>query len=276
MEQPVFAEVTQSGREHKRRAAQAFDGTAATYGTGGDFHDRFAQRLVELADMGPGQHVLDVATGTAPAAIASAKRVGTTGWVIGVDLSAGILRHAQTHTASLANVWLCQSDAEELPFADGLFDVVLCSSSVVWFPDIPAAFREWKRVLKSDGMAMFSCFAQTANPTSHLLRKHLADYGIALPNLNAPLDTPEKCRALMQQAGFAECDIITEQWGGYIRNDANCIFENAWNGNRSRFGFNLDADPFELLKTAMGREIDASMTAQGFWNDTTAFFVRAM
>src|SRR5579862_6941183 len=53
----------------RQQVQAAFDVTGPAYGTPGDFHWPFAERLIHRAPLAPGQHVLDVATGTAPAAI---------------------------------------------------------------------------------------------------------------------------------------------------------------------------------------------------------------
>ena len=87
-----------------------------------EWRDRFANRLVEFARLQKGQKVLDVATGTGIVAIASAKLVGSTGKVVGVDISSGMLKQARSKIAAegLQNVELIQADADYLNFPDNL------------------------------------------------------------------------------------------------------------------------------------------------------------
>jgi ubiquinone/menaquinone biosynthesis C-methylase UbiE len=66
-----------------------------------EFHRRAATRLVELAKLQSGKHVLDIATGTGLAAIAAAMVVGSTGSVLGTDFSLGMLQQAQQKVDAL-------------------------------------------------------------------------------------------------------------------------------------------------------------------------------
>jgi ubiquinone/menaquinone biosynthesis C-methylase UbiE len=257
--------------------ARAFDATPASYGSNGDFHERFAQRLVEVAGLRPGQSVLDVATGTAPAAIAAAMAVGSSGYVCGIDISAGILHSAteRIKIAGLTNINICRSDAEQLPFPNELFNVVLCSSAMAWLPDIPSVLAEWQRVLRSGGQLSFSCFSQTAQPMGRILHTHLTHYGISLPDLNEPLDTQDKCRYLLQCTGYTLSDIYIEQWGAYV-SDVEIAFEAAWKGIRSRFGLELQKQELRELKSACLHDARKMMDERGFLNDLTVFFVSAV
>jgi ubiquinone/menaquinone biosynthesis C-methylase UbiE len=68
--------------EHKRRVTATYNLASAGYDQEPvRFFPLCANRLVELIDLQPGQHILDVATGTGAAAIAAAKRAGPTGHV---------------------------------------------------------------------------------------------------------------------------------------------------------------------------------------------------
>ncbi len=119
--------------QFKAGVRASFDATSPTYGTAGDYHWAFAQRLVERAPLRPGLQVLDVATGTGPAAIMTARIVGLEGRVVGIDLSPGILELAKCNVAAagLEQVQVVVGDAEQLDFPDEQFDGILCSSSIV-------------------------------------------------------------------------------------------------------------------------------------------------
>lgn len=236
----------------------------------------FANRLVELAKLQTGQKVLDIATGTGIVAIASAKIVGSTGKVVGVDISSGMLQQAQAKidVECLQNIELIEADADYLNFADNSFDAVLCSSAIVYLTELPAALRSFYRFLKPDGIVAFSCFAQTAMTISVLYRAKLQDYGITASNPNEILGTPEKCRKMLQTAGFKDIEIHTEQFGFYL-NEA----ESAWQGNsNSACGyevFQLPPEKLAQLKAEYIRELETSATDEGIWNNATAFFVVA-
>ncbi len=236
----------------------------------------FANRLVELAKLESGQKVLDIATGTGIVAIASAKIVGSIGKVIGVDISSRMLQQAQSKidAEGLPNIELIEADAEYLSFADNSFDAILCSSAIVYLTDIPAALRSWYRFLKPQGIVAFSCFAETAMTISVLYRAKLQDCGITVANPNKILGTPEKCLETIQNAGFKDVDIKTEQFGFYLSEA-----QSAWQANsNSACGyqvFQLSPEKLAQLKAEYLTELETLATDKGIWNDALAFFVVA-
>ncbi len=121
------------------------------------YEDRFvpaifaewAPLLADIAHVGPGQAVLDVACGTGIVARTVADRVGDTGRVTGVDLNVGMLAVARRIRPDLD--WR-QGDAAALPFEDGTFDTVLCQMAMMFFPDRAGALREMARVARPGGI----------------------------------------------------------------------------------------------------------------------------
>lgn len=79
------------------------------------FHEKFASRLVELADLKKGHRVLDVATGTGLVAIAASEIVGSEGYVLGTDFAAGMLQQARikAETLNLKNIEFMELDADD-------------------------------------------------------------------------------------------------------------------------------------------------------------------
>ena len=96
-------------------AGSHFDQRSATYDQSG-VHRRVASAPADGAALGPGLHVLDVAAGTGLLALNIAKRVGSTGTVLGIDVSAGMLAEANSKAeeADLRNVTSVLGDAERL------------------------------------------------------------------------------------------------------------------------------------------------------------------
>lgn len=112
--------------------------------------------LVDAADVGPGDSVLDVACGTGVFARAAAARVGPTGTVKGIDLSEGMLTVARRLRPDLD--WR-RGDAEDLPFEDASFDAVVCQSGLMFFSDVTAALREMRRVARPEGRIAVQVYA---------------------------------------------------------------------------------------------------------------------
>jgi SAM-dependent methyltransferase len=108
----------------------------------------WAPHLVDAAGVAPGQAVLDVGCGTGVVAREAADRMGGQGSVVGLDLNEGMLAVARRLRPDIE--WR-QGDAAEVPFQDGSFDVVLCQSALMFFPDRARALREMARVLTPDG-----------------------------------------------------------------------------------------------------------------------------
>src|SRR5436309_10967668 len=92
-------------REMFERIAGLYDpmNTAMTAG----LHHRWRARAVDLARVGPGSRVLDVATGTGDMAIELARRVAPGGEVVGCDFAEGMLDRARTKATGARELWVC-------------------------------------------------------------------------------------------------------------------------------------------------------------------------
>ena len=114
-------------------------------------HHQWRRRAVELAGIGPGDRVLDVATGTGDLAIELAKRVGPSGEVIGSDFSEGMLELARKKAPQLRFEW---GNALELPYADDAFDAATVGFGARNFSDIDRGLAELTRVVRPGGRVL--------------------------------------------------------------------------------------------------------------------------
>jgi ubiquinone/menaquinone biosynthesis C-methylase UbiE len=108
------------------------------------------QALVEDAEIGSGQTVLDIATGPGEPALSLAALVGSEGKVFGIDPIPGMIEAARRAAANLdlKNVQFEVASADHLPFAAEIFDAVICRFGAMFFPSPVDAAREILRVLK--------------------------------------------------------------------------------------------------------------------------------
>jgi demethylmenaquinone methyltransferase / 2-methoxy-6-polyprenyl-1,4-benzoquinol methylase len=109
---------------------------------------RWRRAMISRIEPGPGQTVLDVASGTAGVALGLARRGAT---VVGVDLTEQMLRQGQRNVAGAAmdeRIRLVAGRAEQLPFGDAAFDALTFTYLLRYVVDPEATLRELARVVK--------------------------------------------------------------------------------------------------------------------------------
>ncbi|MFO1036199.1 MAG: methyltransferase domain-containing protein [Geminicoccaceae bacterium] len=118
--------------------------------------------MLSMADLRPGERVLDVAAGTGLVTFRAAEAVGPTGSVTGTDISGEMVERARDmgRAHGQATVQFERADAEDLPFAEGLFDVALCGLGLMYVPDPVQALREMRRVLRPGGRAAVAVWGE--------------------------------------------------------------------------------------------------------------------
>ncbi|HSZ69143.1 MAG TPA: ubiquinone/menaquinone biosynthesis methyltransferase [Solirubrobacteraceae bacterium] len=148
-----------------------FDGIAWVYDalnsamTAG-LHHRWRERAVDLARVGPGDRVLDVATGTGDLALELARRVAPGGEVLGSDFSEGMLARARAKADGAVRFeW---GDALALPYPDDSFDAATVGFGARNFSDLPRGLAEMARVVRPGGRVLVLEFTTpTRPPLSH-------------------------------------------------------------------------------------------------------------
>lgn len=113
-----------------------------------------AGHLVRFAGIHKGQKVLDVGTGTGVVAVTAARQGAQ---VTGLDLTPDLLQHARTNaTMAGVDVRWDEGDAEQLPYADASFDVVVSQFGHMFAPRPEVATAEMLRVLIPGGRIAFA------------------------------------------------------------------------------------------------------------------------
>jgi SAM-dependent methyltransferase len=152
----------------------------------------------------PGQAVLDVACGTGVVARTAADRMGGRGRVVGLDLNEGMLAVARRLRPDIE--WR-QGDAAELPFDAGSFDVVLCQSALMFFPDRAAALRQMARVATARGTVAVQVWDRLEAQTGYgavyrAFAEHLGPEATALETSYWALGDLELMGSLFEAAGL--------------------------------------------------------------------------
>jgi arsenite methyltransferase len=106
-----------------------------------------------LGPLAPGERVLDVGSGAGTDSLVAAQMVAPEGRVTGIDMTEEMLAKARAGAAEMGieNVEFHEGEAENLPFPDENFDVVISNGVIDLIPDKDAVFSEIYRVLKPGG-----------------------------------------------------------------------------------------------------------------------------
>jgi enediyne biosynthesis protein CalE5 len=135
---------------------QSWDSVAQAWKTWWEPIEKGAQalssRLVQLAEIKPGQRVLDIATGIGEPAMTAAKIVGSSGHIIATDISARMLAIAKERAMSIGMQDITEfkeCDAENIDFPDSFFDAALCRWGLMLLPNLDAALSKIYRSIIS-------------------------------------------------------------------------------------------------------------------------------
>lgn len=174
---------------------------------------RVSDRLVELAEIKPGQRVLDLATGIGEPAITAAKIVGN-GHVLATDISAQMLAIAEERAKSLGlqdKMEFREIDAENLDSLPNLaFDAILSRWGLMFLPNLEIALSNIQRLLVSRGKLAAAVWSEPSkvpminmsiSTVREQLQAPLVGQGIPGPFSLADVDALKKS---LLKAGFID------------------------------------------------------------------------
>jgi demethylmenaquinone methyltransferase / 2-methoxy-6-polyprenyl-1,4-benzoquinol methylase len=213
--------------EKASRVRGVFDSVASRYDIMNDMmsmgmHRAWKAYTVAVANLKPGERVLDIAGGTGDLSRAFAKKVGESGMVVHTDINEAMLRQGRNRLLDEGLVLptnLC--DAEKLPYKNESFDLVSVAFGLRNMTHKDQALAEMCRVLKPGGRLLVLEFSKVAAP----LRKPYDWYSFkVLPKLGQMIagdaesyrylaesirmhPAQAELKALMKTAGFGHVDV---------------------------------------------------------------------
>ncbi len=222
-----FGYQTVDEREKASRVRGVFDSVASKYDIMNDLmsmgmHRAWKAYTVAVANLKPGQRVLDIAGGTGDLSLAFAKKVGETGMVVHTDINEAMLRQGRNRLLDEGLVLptnLC--DAEKLPYKNASFDLVSVAFGLRNMTHKDQALAEMCRVLKPGGRLLVLEFSKVAAP----LQKPYDWYSFkVLPKLGQMIagdaesyrylaesirmhPGQQELKAMMKTAGFGHVDV---------------------------------------------------------------------
>ncbi len=176
-------------------------------------HHAWRRRAADLAAVGPGSRVLDVATGTGDLAIELARRVAPDGEVVGSDFSEEMLARAREKEPSIAWEW---ANALELPYPDDSFDAATVGFGARNFSDLERGLQEMARVVRPGGRVVVLEITTPTRPPLSTFYRVWFDHAVPalgrlagdpaayeyLPNSVKRFPQPERLAGTMADAGL--------------------------------------------------------------------------
>ncbi len=198
-----------------------------------------------MASLRPGQVVLDIGSGGGIDAFYAARRVGSEGRVIGLDMTPQMIERARKSAAEagLSQVEFRLGNAQAMPVEDGTVDVILSNCVINLAEDKGKVFEEAYRVLKDRGcLSISDVVTEQALPMS--LRGDAAQWGSCVHGA-----LPEReYLDLIAQAGFQGIRTARSDIGGEI--EGVRVYSLSVSAHKGKVTDDLPADVIPLTVTA--------------------------
>jgi ubiquinone/menaquinone biosynthesis C-methylase UbiE len=184
--------------------------------------------MLDLARIGLGNRVLDVAAGDGDQSLAAARRVGPGGYVLATDPARELLAFAQrsAEQAGVENLETRVMKGESLELSDGSFDAVICRLGLMFFSDPDRGLREMNRVLRKNGAVSLVVYGVDGSPEFSLAlstvrrRLGLSEHGPAAAHR---LGDPAVLKQTLERAGFAELEVHAMTCPIHMASAAECV-----------------------------------------------------
>ena len=189
----------EKSKEFKVKSKEHFNNIAVEYNNSGDgkFVNVMYEEIVSRVEKLQGEKVLEVGCGNGNI-LKMLEEIGDYK-LFGLDLSENMIREAKKQLSD--KVELKVGDAEELPWKDNKFDIIICNASFHHYPNALKVLSEMKRTLKEDGTII------VGDPTAPPVLRNILNFFIRFSN-NGDYRIYNKSEIdnLFNEAGFKSCD----------------------------------------------------------------------
>ncbi|PZQ56693.1 MAG: methyltransferase domain-containing protein [Novosphingobium pentaromativorans] len=177
--------------------------------------DVFGTEALAAAAPREGERVLDIGCGAGASSFALAAKVGASGHVLGVDISAPLLERARLIAPTGAPLAFELADAGEAALPHAAFDLLFSRFGVMFFADPTAAFTHMRKALKPGGRLAFVCWrGATENDWVRLpmgaIKGMIPDVPPSDPEAPGPFSFGDQARIerILAAAGFTDIAVL--------------------------------------------------------------------
>jgi SAM-dependent methyltransferase len=208
----TYTHFTESVHDAVRRETYGHDIGQTSWLTVGEY-----DRLLPLLNLTPDSHVIEIASGSGGPALYMARSTGAR--VTGLDVNeSGVA----TSNAIAANAGLSDRVRFQLgdanaraPFNDNSFDALVCMDSMNHFPNRAAVLREWHRLLRPGGRAMFTDPCMITGPVTNeelALRSSIGLFLFVPPGVNETFIQQAGLRTVKREDASENCALVAGRW----------------------------------------------------------------
>jgi len=178
-----------------------------------------AELLLDRAHPGKGERVVDIGCGCGATSIELARRVGPTGYVLGVDISEPMLGWARERAPANLPLEFVLADATVHAFEPGRSDLLFSRFGVMFFADPALSFANMRKALRTGGRLAFACWREPRqNPWMMIALQEAYKHVPRLPEVGPDDPGPfsfasePRVRRILAEAGFSSiameaCDV---------------------------------------------------------------------
>lgn len=229
--------------------------------------------MLDMAEVGPGSRVLDVAAGAGQQSMIAARRVGASGRVLATDIAPDILDYAleNARIQGLHNVDTLEADGEDLDVEPDSFDAAISRVGLIYFPDQQRALASIKRALRPGGRFSGIVYSTPENngffstPVSIIReRAQLPPPAAGQPGPFS-LGSPGALVRVLEEAGFRDIEERVISAPVVLPTAVDCLrFERESFGALHQMLSGLEPGEQESVWAEIGEALVSFETAEGF------------